>query len=1346
MNSNNKRLAKPGFISRIIVWWLYPLAWNSVKESKKDEKYLQPILEGLRPDENSKKLQKAWENEMSLKNPSFMRALFKAFGYDYLKIGIPFTISLFGNLGISILLSKIIDYFENEEAGLWVAAVYSILLLIVSVIAFIQNERGYLESMLLGIKIESSISLLLYENTLAFSANSLGPKSSQGKIVNLVSSDIENFRNLSMTVSIWVFPIYFIAAMVTIAFFLGWAGVIGLTLVLFSFPMQMFLSRMTSRKLNKTSKYIDSRINLISNIFDGIRIIKLYGWEVPFMNMISLIRGYEISEYWKSTILKIFAYGVNISGQGIIILITFALYIRISGPLEYSNIYCGMSILMISYSYMTGNVALGMLQRGLYISTCNRTKEALMSQHVKKYPHQENAIGAISFREVNSSWAPMPETAPDPKLTHGFVSTLDNIDESLGGYNFTVEPGELCAVIGSVGSGKTKLLHTILGETFIYGGEIKMGGSLAYVEQEPWIIAGTVKDNILMSEPYEQSKYESVLKCCCLEEDVNAMSNGDNTHVGEHGCNLSGGQRARISLARAVYADKDIYLLDDPFSAVDARVAENILKVCIKGRLKRKTIIMVTNQLYYLPFCSKILLVDNGKIIFEGNYDKLRHEEWALEMIGKNGENNQDDRTNYQIKDMKEVAKDPASKSQDETQSDEEEDTISSKAVKLRVYFQFLKAGFRSFCVLLIFLSICAVAQTVYIIMQYWITYWCSKSDGEQKKAFYPLVLLVATLCVFFTAFCQGAFIINVLLYASKLLHNTVFARLLFAPITFYDENPGGKLLNIFSRDIFIVDAFVSAGLSDSLRMFLIIFALLVTTVYIVPYSLIVIVIYLSFFYMVHVLLIKRIRYLKQLDLSSRNPVNEWFGITFDGLRTIRCYNFHGYFKNAAISKVTQALQVSFNFIINSRCLILSGSTCVGVCLGLNALIIVAFVDKSNASLASLSLSFTSTIMQLLPYLIRTIVDTEIYMSSTERVNQFRNIYPEEDSETKSLNITEGKIEFKDVTMRYNEHSEFILKGVSFEIEGGKRYGVIGRTGSGKSTLFQVLFRLYHMQDGAIYIDGQDINTVSLASLRKNMSIIPQIPFIFTETLRNNLDPLHEHTDEDLLDALDSVSLSYYFQCFNGLDTQLASNFSISAGQKQLICLARAILRQNKILVIDEATAFTDGQTDELIQNIISEKFKGSTVLTIAHRLSTIINYDGIILIDGGEIMKIGKPDEMIEKRRITMREMTKKGRSDIEFALRPQYESMTCSRLTLSSIQETPMSLTPIAPQPASPISHVVKKNAAFSEYTAYRGLTYKRIQSRGEGDTTFLKSQYESITGSIRSSIRRFESINIL
>lgn len=357
------------------------------------------------------------------------------------------------------------------------------------------------------------------------------------------------------------------------------------------------------------------------------------------MKLVNRLRDFEIKEYWKGSLIRVLAYTINVSGQGVVILITFIIYVNNGGVLRYSNIYCGASILLVAHTLMTGSVAMGMMQSGLYISTCNRTKEALLSQEIKPLNKLEHEVGAISFIDVNSSWYPICERI-DPKATNNFIATIDNIDDIFGGITFKIEPRELCAIVGSVGSGKSKLLQTILGETFTSGGEIKIGGSVAYVEQEPWIINGSIRRNILMGQPYDQVKYESVLNCCCLLEDLNAMTHGDLTNVGEHGCTLSGGQKARIALARAVYSDKDIYLLDDPFSAIDSRVAENILKLCIKGRLKRKTIIMVTNHLYFLPFCSKILLMDNSRVIYEGNYDGLRKEEWALEMLGKSNVGN----------------------------------------------------------------------------------------------------------------------------------------------------------------------------------------------------------------------------------------------------------------------------------------------------------------------------------------------------------------------------------------------------------------------------------------------------------------------------------------------------------------------------------------------------------------------------------------------------------------------------------------------------------------------------------------------------------------------------------
>lgn len=486
-----------------------------------------------------------------------------------------------------------------------------------------------------------------------------------------------------------------------------------------------------------------------------------------------------------------------------------------------------------------------------------------------------------------------------------------------------------------------------------------------------------------------------------------------------------------------------------------------------------------------------------------------------------------------------------------------------------------------------------------------------------------------------------------------------------------------------------------------------------------------------------------RIRYLKQNDLDCRNHVNELFGVTLEGIRTIRSYNCVDYFKNKLMKRVSDSLQVSFNFIVVFRCLNLTSAICIGFCLGINAILLVIFVDKDDPGLTSLSLSFTSTIMQLLPFMIKTMLDTEIFMSSTERVNQFRCLYPEEDSEKNELQINDGKIEFRNVTMRYNENMEFVLKDVTFEVNGGQHIGVIGRTGSGKSTLLQVLLRLYPIQNGTIYIDGIDITTISLQSLRTKISIIPQSPFIFTETLRNNLDPLNCHTDQEIIDALEAVSLQHFFNCNKGLDTHLSRSFAMSAGQKQLICLCRAILKQSKILVIDEATAFTDFHTDELIQSTINEYFKSSTILTVAHRLATIMDYDRMILMDGGEIMKIGTPNEMVEKRRITMTP-NDKSRSDHEFALRPQYESLTNRSPMMTPMHDSAGATfgSPLLKQqPLSLVGNHVPVRTRYTSYSSYSPFKFSRIKTNFDGEST-LRSYYESVTGVIIKSLKRVES----
>ncbi|CAG9316352.1 unnamed protein product [Blepharisma stoltei] len=1220
------RLDQASYISRFLMLWIFPTIRKLSKTDCYYDKNLEILPKSLETEENFKKLKGTWTLEACSRNPSFIRALFKAFGWRFFTGSIPFILTQYLSITIAILINLIIGYFEDDSESQWKPILYSLLLLFVSLLYFIQNERGYFDFMLVGVSIESSIYGLAYEKVLNMPYKSLSQPEISGQILSIISTDNEGFRMISLAAPVWTVPIYLIGAAVALYIYLGWPGLVGLFLIICTVPLQIFLSKKNIGLRNKISQYIDSRVNLIGNILDGIRIIKFYTWEISFSKIVGKLRESEISFYFQSAVLKLIINAILISGQGLIIVATFWIYVETGGVLKLSNVFCGVSILMTAHFSVSGIFANGLLYFSNLFSTSRRIGQFLLSSSINfQQLSPADITGELELIDVIASWNKVQLEEKELTTSGSLLTCPETPAIVLRGISFKVAKGELCALIGAIGSGKSTIAKTILEETSLISGEIKIKGSIAYLEQQPWIMSGTIKENIIMGDGYDQNYYEDVLKCCCLKEDISEMKHGDYTQVGVKGCNLSGGQRARIALARAAYAQRDIYLLDDPFSSVDSKVAEMLFSNCVNGLLKEKTRILITNQQEFLPMCDKIIFIEGGKVHFQGNYEEFKAQGFSY--IKNNAEKEEIKEINHEENDKNEPSSTENAPVQDSC-----DDEVHKASVKFKVYYMFLKFGFKSIIVMLLFALMCIATQSLYIGMSYWNAYWSSRNSSEQKNWLYPVVLAIISLTVLVTTYIRNLCMLKAFYISARQIHNNSFSRTVLAHSKFLDKNSEGKLLNVFSRDTYSMDNNLITNFTDSIMYVLIIFSYFIAIIIVLPYDAIIIFAYGIYVYYLHRLIAHKIRILKRKDLTSRNPVYGLFSETIEGIEAIRCYGMKNIFKEKLTEKASIAARISFNFITCLRFYNLACSLGISFALGMSSLMIVLILSKDDATLASMSLSFTASIMSYVPLLIRTMTETEITMTNVERVSNFINVQPEGDTTSENWKIRKGSVEFAGVDMRYDDSLDFVLKNVNFQIEGGSKVGIVGRTGCGKSTIFQVLFRMYPISSGNIFIDGQDIYTIGLHNLRKQMSIIPQVPFIFTTTLRNNIDALNQYTDDDIKEALKAVKLYDHFQALNGLNTHLSPALSLSTGEKQLLCLARAIITKNKILITDEATAYVDQESDKFIQEIIREKFKSSTILAISHRLANLKDYDKIIVMDKGSVIKIGSPSEILTK------------------------------------------------------------------------------------------------------------------
>ncbi|KAM9984129.1 hypothetical protein ACTFIZ_003833 [Dictyostelium cf. discoideum] len=1136
-----------------------------------------------------------------------------------------------------------------------------------------------------GFDVRGALAAKIFEKTLKLS-NASRKEYKSGKIMNIMSIDVANISEFFWThhINIVSHFIQILSLVALLCYVVGPSGLVGFGVMVIALPINAMLCSKSSNYLEKSFQYSDSRTNLTSELITNIRPFKMYAWENLFINKIEEQRKQELKNIFLRVFFSILDHMMIETNATLVLVSTFATYSLTGNIMSLDVTFTAMTIFsklevpLIRLPYDIYK-AIGLIPSVKRVQNFLKSSESLKyNKYIKKENQKENynqddedndiIVENCTFQwnepENNTFELNYDEDENQVESINKEEKDNEEFNYTLKDINLIIPKGKLTMICGVVGSGKTSLLFGLIGEIYKLNGNVSgVPNNISFTSQQPFLLSASLRENILFGNEFDLERYKKVIESTALTKDIVNLAGLDLTEIGERGINLSGGQKQRISLARALYANSDCFIFDEPLSAVDPEVASHLFDHCIQGELMRnKTRILVTHQLQFIPYADHIIVLNSNGELIQGTYQELNEKGIDFKSILKTKEININNGNNKNKNETNQIKEENENEiiNVNNVISDKNDPNLIEKAkllvkedknegeVEFNVYKQYFSYG-SSGVTLFITISLFFIGQAIFKFSDFWLAIWTERSIEGKSDSFYIGYYLlifgvfVVILMIRILLLCRITFKVG------KNLHSALLKSVTYASCRFFDTNPSGRILNRFSKDTSDIDVHMLDILTEVLICFSELIIGLISIVFIIPIMVIPLIILSISYYILQRLYRPSARELNRWESITVSPIFSLLQECYNGLLTIKTYKQESRFIKTMFDNININLGCYFYSFAVHRWVSMRLEVMGWIMVFFTSLIATLFI--SNNGLAALSVTTALSLNGYLSWGIRRIVELEVKMNSFQRIQSYIEI-PNEGNKPISTKLNEvdnntitisdvdlvnwpnkGIIEFKNVEIKYRPNSEPNLKDLSFKVQSSEKIGIVGRTGAGKTTIASSLFRMVECSKGSILIDGIDISKIQLQKLRSSIGIVPQDPFIFTGTIRSNIDPFNEFTDFEIWESIEKVKLKDAINSMPlKLETALQENGDngFSYGQKQLLCLCRTILKNFKIILMDEATSSIDYHTAQLIKQTIQENFKNCTTLTIAHRLETIIDCNKIAVIDSGQLIEFDTPSNLI--------------------------------------------------------------------------------------------------------------------